>query len=60
MATVSIEQDVVVVRNKEKSKESQTAMNSGKSAFPEIKASAAELTAAQKDFMRKWFSRCEK
>ena len=60
MATVSIEQDVVVIRDPAKSKEIQDAMKSGKVAFPHIKPSVSNLTKEQKDFIEKWFCRSEK
>ena len=60
MATVSIEQDVVFVRDPAKSKEIQDAMKSGKVAFPDIKPSVGNLTKEQRDFIEKWFCRSEK
>lgn len=60
MATSSLEQDVVVIRDPAKSKEIRNAMASGKKAFSDVKPSVSELTKEEKEVITKWFSRCEK
>ena len=55
MATISIEQDVVEIRDAAKVKEIKKAISSGKRSFTYIKPSVGQLTKEQKDFMEKWF-----
>lgn len=60
MATVSIEQDVVVVRDPAKCKEIREALASDRRAFAEIKPTTSHPTKEQEEFIQKWFCRSDK
>lgn len=60
MATVTIEQDVVVVKDPAKCKEICDALASEYRAFPEIKPTSCQPTKEQKEFIEKWFCRSNK
>lgn len=57
MATVSFDDEYVVVRSKEKSKEIMDALSSEKSAYEHIKPIKEYQTKEAKEFVRKWLSR---
>lgn len=55
MATVSLKQDVVVIRDKKKIAEIKEAMVKDKRAFSDIKPSVDNTK--EKEFVKKWLSR---
>lgn len=55
MATISIEQNVVVIRNPAKCKEIRNALTSNRRSFSEIKPTFSQPTKAQEEFIQKWF-----
>ena len=60
MATVSIEQDVVYIRDPAKSKEIQEAIAENKVAFSEIKSTTSQLTKEEREFIEKCFYNSKK
>lgn len=60
MATISIEQDVVVVRDPAKCKEIRDALASTRRAFWEIKPTSSQPTKEQEEFIQKWFCHSDK
>ena len=53
MATISIEQDVVVVRDPAKCKEIRDALAGNRRAFWEIKPTSSQPTKEQEEFIQK-------
>ena len=60
MATVSIERDVVVIKDNAKCEEIRKALSSDTAAFANIKPASCQPTKEQEEFMQKWFCRSDK
>ena len=60
MATVSIKQNVVVVKDPAKCEEIRNALSSDKKAFTDIKPTSCQLTQEQHEFIKKCFCHSDK